>query len=45
MKQTSILLVDDHDVVRRGLAAIIGITKGLVVCGEAEIGEEAARLA
>ena len=45
MKQTSILLVDDHDVVRRGLAAIIGITKGLVVCGEAENGEEAARLA
>lgn len=45
MKQTSILLVDDHDVVRRGLAAIIGITKGLVVCGEAENGEEATRLA
>jgi len=45
MKKTSILLVDDHDVVRRGLAAIIGITKDLVVCGEAENGEEAAKLA
>lgn len=45
MKKTSVLLVDDHSVVRMGLAAIINLEKDLVVCGEAENGEEAIRLA
>ena len=45
MKQkTRILLVDDHAVVRMGLAAIIGIAKDLVVCGEAESGDEAVEM-
>ncbi|MBQ2628108.1 MAG: response regulator transcription factor [Kiritimatiellae bacterium] len=39
--KTRILLVDDHSVVRMGLAAIINIAKDLTVCGEAENGEEA----
>ena len=39
--KTRILLVDDHSVVRMGLAAIINIAKDLVVCGEAENGEDA----
>ena len=39
--KTRILLVDDHSVVRMGLAAIINIAKDLVVCGEAENGDEA----
>lgn len=45
MKKTSVLLVDDHSVVRMGLAAIINIEKDLKVCGEAESGAEAAKLA
>ena len=45
MKKTRILLVDDHSVVRMGLAAIINLEKDLAVVGEAENGEEAARLA
>ena len=45
MKKTSVLLVDDHSVVRMGLAAIINIEKALKVCGEAESGAEAVKLA
>ena len=45
MKKTSVLLVDDHSVVRMGLAAIINIEKDLKVCGEAESGAEAMKLA
>ena len=45
MKKTSILLVDDHAVVRRGLSAIINLQADLKVCGEAENGEAAVRLA
>ena len=45
MKKTSVLLVDDHSVVRMGLAAIINLEKDLVVCGEAENGEDAVRFA
>lgn len=43
--KTRILLVDDHSVVRMGLAAIINIAKDLVVCGEAENGAAAVELA
>ena len=45
MKKTRILLVDDHSVVRMGLAAIINLEADLTVVGEAENGEEAVRLA
>ena len=45
MKKTSVLLVDDHSVVRMGLAAIINIEKDLKVGGEAESGAEAVKLA
>ena len=45
MKKTSVLLVDDHSVVRMGLAAIINLEKDLKVCGEAESGAEAVKLA
>jgi len=44
-KQTQILLVDDHSVVRMGMAAIINIEPDLHVCGEAKNGEEAVALA
>ncbi len=45
MKKTRILLVDDHAVVRMGLSAIINLQADLKVCGEAENGETAVRLA
>ena len=45
MKKTSVLLVDAPSVVRMGLAAIINIEKDLKVCGEAESGAEAVKLA
>lgn len=45
MKNISVLLVDDHSVVRMGLAAIINLEQDVHVCGEAEDGEEAVRLA
>ena len=44
-RKISILLADDHLVVRMGLAAIIGIEKDLVLAGEACDGLEAVRLA
>ena len=45
MKKTTVLLVDDHSVVRMGLSAIINLEKDLKVCGEAESGQDAVRLA
>ncbi len=39
-----VLLVDDHPVVRFGLAAIIGLQQDMVVVGEAGSGEEACEL-
>lgn len=45
MKKTSVMIVDDHSVVRIGLTAIINLEKEFKVCGEAENGEEAVRLA
>lgn len=41
MKKIQVLLVDDHSVVRMGLAAIINLERDLHVCGEAENGQEA----
>ena len=43
--KTTILIADDHLVVRMGLATIIGLEKDLVVAGEAKDGAEAVRLA
>lgn len=45
MKKTSVMIVDDHSVVRIGLTVIINLEKEFKVCGEAENGEEAVRLA
>lgn len=45
MKQMSVLIVDDHSLVRMGLAALLGYQKDFVVAGEAEDGEQAVRLA
>ena len=45
MKKISILLVDDHAVVRMGLATIINLRKELQVVAQAETGAEAIRLA
>jgi len=42
---TTVLLVDDHALVRAGLASLIATTDDLVVVGEAANGEEAVRLA
>ncbi|MEE4331574.1 MAG: response regulator [Wenzhouxiangella sp.] len=42
---TSILIVDDHDLVRTGLRNILAQEPGLKVVGEAATGEEAIRLA
>jgi DNA-binding NarL/FixJ family response regulator len=43
-KLAKILIVDDHPVVRKGLAALIGDEHDLVVCGEAEGEEDALQL-
>jgi DNA-binding NarL/FixJ family response regulator len=39
-----ILLADDHDVVRRGLRALLEAKPGFEVCGEARTGREAVNL-
>src|ERR1700710_1978885 len=39
-----ILLVDDHPVVRAGLASMLSTIPGLAVCGAASTGEEALQL-
>ncbi len=41
----TVLLVDDHHVVRQGVRALLGTQKDLSVVGEAGSGEEAVRLA
>ncbi|MET3107604.1 DNA-binding NarL/FixJ family response regulator [Oxalobacteraceae bacterium GrIS 2.11] len=43
-KKTSILLVDDHEVVRNGIRLMLSTTSGLVVTGEASNSQEALRL-
>lgn len=40
-----VLLVDDHEMVRIGLAAVLGTEEGIEVVGEAGSGEEGIRLA
>jgi DNA-binding NarL/FixJ family response regulator len=40
-----ILIVDDHEIVRRGLKALLESRTGWVVCGEAATGREAVALA
>lgn len=40
-----VLLVDDHEMVRIGLAAVLGTEEGIEVVGEASNGEEGIRLA
>ena len=37
---TRILIVDDHEIVRRGVRALLESQQGLVVCGEAENGRD-----
>jgi len=41
MKKISVLIVDDHEVVRRGLTSFLEVQDQLEVKGEAENGEEA----
>jgi DNA-binding NarL/FixJ family response regulator len=41
IKQLQILLADDHDLIRRGLRALIERVPGWKVCGEAETGPKA----
>jgi NarL family two-component system response regulator LiaR len=41
----TVMLVDDHEVVRQGVRALLGTQEGLSVVGEASSGEEAVRLA
>ena len=45
MKQTRILIADDHSIVRMGISALLQYERGLSVVGEAEDGEEAVGLA
>lgn len=44
MKLLRILLVDDHDIVRRGVQRILEQKPGLQICGEARDGREAVEL-
>jgi DNA-binding NarL/FixJ family response regulator len=41
IKRTRILLADDHDIVRRGLAAALAEARNFEICGEAADGREA----
>jgi DNA-binding NarL/FixJ family response regulator len=45
MGHLRILIADDHEVVRRGLKALLSSRRGWVVCGEAATGREAVALA
>lgn len=40
-----VLIADDHSILRRGLAQVISEADGMEVCGEAESGAQAVRLA
>jgi DNA-binding NarL/FixJ family response regulator len=43
-KSTKVIIVDDHPIVRGGLAELINHEDGLVVCGQAEDAPEAMRI-
>lgn len=43
-RDIKVLLVDDHEMVRIGLAAVLGTEDGIEVVGEASNGEEGIRL-
>ncbi len=43
-KQIRVIIVDDHDMVRRGLASYLSITPDIQLVGEASNGEEAVQL-
>ncbi len=45
MKKTTIVIADDHKIVRMGLAALLSAERDLQLVGEAEDGIEAVRLA
>jgi DNA-binding NarL/FixJ family response regulator len=45
MTTARILVVDDHDIVRQGVCALVTAQAGWEVCGEARSGREALRLA
>ena len=45
MTAARILVVDDHDIVRQGVCALITSQPGWEICGEARSGREALRLA
>ena len=44
MKKTTILIADDHSLLRMGLASLIGYQKDMTVVGEAEDGAKAVQL-
>jgi DNA-binding NarL/FixJ family response regulator len=44
-KTVRILVVDDHDIIRRGLRELLTMRQGWEVCGEAKTGREAVALA
>jgi DNA-binding NarL/FixJ family response regulator len=43
-RKSTVLLVDDHPIVRQGLIQLINSTDDLSVCGEASTGREALEL-
>src|SRR4051812_38532158 len=45
MTNTSVLLVDDHTIVRQGLKALLSSEKNITIAGEAQTGREAVELA
>ncbi len=45
MKTVRILVVDDHEVVRRGIRTLLEAQRGWIVCGEAATGSEALKQA
>ena len=45
MKKTTVMIVDDHSVVRIGLAMLINLEIDLTVCAQAESGKESVRMA
>jgi len=45
MKQAKILLVDDHPMLRKGVAQLLSLEDNLSICAEASSGEEAITLA